>query len=199
MNSFMIKAARRILAGLSLACITALAAGAAIHMPAPERLDWEDFRGGAWVSGDLYLSGQPLTAGAMQELEKAGIEMIVNLRTPAEMSDPQSTPIDEAALAGELNITYVSLPSGGEDYPYSGETVSALAEILAARPGKVLLHCSSGRRATHLWVAYLIEHGNIAPDAAIALGRQANFGTSPLQHYLEGRLRHDLSHDGPTD
>jgi uncharacterized protein (TIGR01244 family) len=154
----------------------------------PRKLDWPDFRSGIFQSGDLYIAGQPLTETAMQRLKSEGVTTIVNLRTPKEMASKKSTPIAEADLVEALSITYHHLPSGGEDYPYSSETVNTFADILNKTPGKVLLHCNSGRRAVHLWVAHLVANEGIDIDEAVRLGRAANFGTVPLEGYLSKPL-----------
>ena len=109
---------------------------------------------------------------------------IVNLRTPKEMTNRKSTPIAEADLTEALGMTYHHLPSGGEDHPYSPETVRAFTDILKTTPGKTLLHCNSGYRAAHLWVAYLVASKGIDVDEAVQLGRAANFGAIPLEGYL---------------
>ena len=156
----------------------------AAESPIPTKVNWQDFRGDVYRIGDLFLAGQPLSQQAMNHLQAVGVTTIINLRTPEEMENRESTPIDEAARSHDLDISYHHLPSGGSSYPYSPQTVSQLAEILERSEGKVLLHCNSGRRATHLWVAYLVNHKGLEIDQAVNLGRAANFGSVPLEGYL---------------
>ena len=117
-------------------------------------------------------------------MKSAGIATIVNLRTPGEMTNRQSTPIDEETLARQLDLDYHHLPSGGPDYPYSPTTLEHFASILEAAPGKVMLHCNSGKRATHLWVAYLVKYEGLPIEQAVKLGQKANFGQVALEGFL---------------
>ncbi len=116
----------------------------------PVAMSWNGFRGEVYSSGDLLMGGQPLSAQAMSKLKDEGVLTIVNLRTAKEMADQESTPIDEAHIASQLGIEYVQLPSGGDD-GFNQQTVSDFAKVYNNAKGKVLLHCNSGRRATHLW------------------------------------------------
>ena len=152
----------------------------------PRRLDQSDFRGGIYQSNDLYIAGQPLTTESLQWLKREGITTVVNLRTDREMANPDSTPIDEATLLTELGIKYVSIPSGGNSTPHSPAVLDGFAKSMENNPGKTLLHCYSGRRATHLWVAYLLKYKNLPIAEAMQLGRAANFGKQPIEAYLEG-------------
>lgn len=150
----------------------------------PQALQWKEFRGITYQAGDLYIAGQPLSQAAMDHLKTAGVTDIVNLRTPEEMADRKSTPIEEEKLSASLNIAYHHLPSGGEKHPYSDDTVAAFAEVLDLAEGPVFLHCNSGRRAAHLWVAYLVRHQGMSLSDAVTLGKSANFGAVPLEGYL---------------
>ena len=158
----------------------------------PIKLDWTGFRGGAYITNNLILAGQPLNEQVMQKLSAEGVSTIINLRTPEEMADSVSTPIDEAMLSDQLGIRYVQLPSGGPENPFSDETVRQFAEAFSGTEGKVLLHCNSGRRATHLWVAYLATHLKMDINEAIILGQSANFGHLPLEGYLGSHLEYRL-------
>jgi uncharacterized protein (TIGR01244 family) len=159
----------------------------------PIELDWTGFRSGVYITDNLILAGQPLSDQAMQKLSAEGVSTIINLRTPGEMADTASTPIDEAMLSDRLGIRYVQLPSGGPENPFSHETVRQFAAAYSNSEGRVLLHCNSGRRATHLWVAYLATHLNIDINEAIILGQSANFGHPPLEGYLGSKLEYRLS------
>ncbi len=154
----------------------------------PEKMDVEGFNGGIYDTGGFLLSGQPQTKEAMELLKKEGVTLIVNLRTQNEVDNPRSTPIDEAAISEELGMQYVHIPSGGSDHPYSPETLDKFAAAVKGAEGKVLLHCTSGVRASHLWVAYLVQHEGVDVDHAITLGRSANFSRMPIEGYLEGKV-----------
>lgn len=157
----------------------------------PKELPGEGFVGHLYEVGDLFLAGQPKTKAALESMAEQDVTLVVNLRTPEEMSSEEHPLPDEAELLGELGIRYVSLPSG-KDHPMNPDTVTAFAELMATNEGKVLLHCGSSRRATHLWVAYLAEHKGMLLDRAIELGRQANFGTSALEGFLSRPIHYQL-------
>ena len=183
---------------INLYPILLIAALSVLALPAkgeqvPIKLDWTGFRSGAYMTDKLILAGQPLNEQAMEKLSAEGVSIIINLRTPGEMADTASTPINEAMLSDRLGIRYVQLPSGGPDHPFSDETVRQFAATYSNTEGRVLLHCNSGRRATHLWVAYLATHQNMDINEAIILGQSANFGHLPLEGYLGNNLEYRLS------
>jgi len=159
----------------------------------PTALEWKDFRGTVFQSDDLLIGGQPLTDSAMQKLKSEGIGTIINLRTPEEMANPKTALVEEPGLAASLGMDYHHLPSGGPDYPYSPATVKAMNNIISSSDGKVYLHCNSARRATHLWVAWLMQHQGLSVEEAISLGRQANFGEVPLEGFSPKPLTYKYS------
>lgn len=152
----------------------------------------EDFSGGLYQIGDLYLSGQPKSVAALQSLVDQGVTTVINLRAPKEMESEDHPLPNEQETVSELGVEYIHLPSGGEDHPMLPATVKKFAEIMSNAEGKVLLHCGSSRRATHLWVAYLTEYQDVPLDEAIRRGRQANFGESPLEQFLSQPIQYQL-------
>jgi uncharacterized protein (TIGR01244 family) len=125
----------------------------------------------ARVGDDVFVGGQPTELG-LREMKAAGVTTIVNLRTPEEMA---KIPFDERALAAQLGMKYVNLPvRGTAEFPYSPETVTKFTEAVAKSNGKVLLHCTIGWRASHLWAAYLIRERGVPVDEALANARAIN-------------------------
>lgn len=146
--------------------------------PPPVSLDTAGmYRGSAARVGEsLYISGQP-TEAALRQLRAEGVTTVINLRTPAEMQT--GLPFDEAAVLKELGVDYVALPvRGTPEFPYAPSAVDALAAALRDAKGKVLLHCSSGARTSHLWAAYLIRDRGVPVDSALAHARLINFAES---------------------
>lgn len=148
-----------------------------------EKLNDEGFREVLVRSGDLFISGQPSEAG-LARLQREGVTTVVNLRTHAEMDDREVVDFDEAAAVEALGMTYVHIPSGGPDSPYSPEMVSRFAEAVAMSDGKVLLHCTVAWRASHLYAAYLNRYQGLNLQDAVATGQSINLGTLPLQGFL---------------
>ena len=148
----------------------------------------------ARVGEDIFVTGQP-TERALRELKTQGVTTVVNLRTPEEMT--RNVKFDEPALVASLGMQYVYLPVRGNDqYPYSPATLTKFADAVSNAKGKVLLHCTVGWRASHLWAAYLINRG-IPVDSALANARAINLmddhrmgsnGRQPIEDFLDRTL-----------
>jgi uncharacterized protein (TIGR01244 family) len=154
----------------------------------------------ARVGDDVFIGGQP-TERALREMTARGVTTVVNLRTPEEMRSAVN--FDEAALVAQLGMKYVYLPArGNAEFPYTPETVTKFADALQNANGKVLLHCTVGWRASHLWAAYLIRDRGIPVDDALANARAINLmdmrhmtgnGKQPVEEFL-GRTLPTLGH-----
>ena len=162
-------------------------------IPMPQMLETKEYRGGIAKTGDLYIAGQPMVEDALRKLKAEGVTTVINLRTREEMANRKSTPIDEEKLLQELDLKYVHIPSGGRKNPFSPATLDAFAAAMEQSDGKVLLHCNSARRATHIWVAYLVKHKNMSLEEALTYGRAVNFGATPIEGYLEGEIDFTLT------
>lgn len=147
-----------------------------------------EFAGTFAREGNIIVSGQPTRAG-LASAKSMGVSTIVNLRTPEEMEGEP----DAADLAASLGMNHVSIPSGGTGHPYSPEAVDRFARAVENAEGNVLLHCRSGTRATHLWVAWLVKHRGVPFDEALARGRDIQFGSMPIEGYLEGEVDYSFS------
>lgn len=177
-------------------CLTAPLLADVSPIPMPQMLETKEYRGGIAKTGDLYIAGQPMTEDALRKLKAEGVTTVINLRTNVEMANRKSTPIDEEKVLQALGLKYVHIPSGGKKNPFSPATLDAFAAALEQSDGKVLLHCNSARRATHIWVAYLVKHKNIPLEEALTYGRAINFGVTPIEGYLEGEIDFTLTDQG---
>jgi uncharacterized protein (TIGR01244 family) len=148
----------------------------------------------ARVGDDIFVGGQP-TEKALREMRAQGVTTVVNLRTPTEMT--RSVKFDEPALVSQLGMTYVYLPVRGDTvYPYSPETVKKFSQAVRESKGKVLLHCTVGWRASHLWAAYLIQERGVPLEDALANARSINLGDNdprmsgrqPIEDFLNRSL-----------
>jgi uncharacterized protein (TIGR01244 family) len=142
----------------------------------PEKLTTPGFQGVIADAGNVYVAGQP-TEAALRDLAAKGVTTIVNLRTQREMDNRQQVPYDEAALAKELGLTYVHVPLGGPDTPYTPEAVETVRAAINSAKGEVLLHCTVGWRASHMWAAYLVKDRNMSLDEAVKAGGAINLGS----------------------
>ena len=165
---------------------------AANGFPVPVIEAARDFNGVLARSAQVYIGGQP-DASALNRMRALGVDTVVNLRTDAEMSNRRQVPYDEQAAAESLGMRYVHIPAGGPKNPYSPAAVDQLAAAIAASEGKVLLHCASARRASHLWIAYLVRHQGLTLEQAMSHGRAVNFGELPVEGFLGQPISFELA------
>ena len=154
----------------------------------PEALPHEvnSFEGeirGLWRDGRVFIGGQPDEA-ALARFQEIGVTAVINLRTPAEMDDRERVPFDEAAVIDSLEMEYVHIPLGGEEYPYSPEAVDRFADVLDRHEGLVLLHCTVAWRASYVWSAYLVRKHGYSLDRAMVRGDAMAIGDLPIEGLL---------------
>lgn len=152
--------------------------------PLPEALEVDGFQAVLAMAGNVYVAGQP-SRDALDWLKAQGVTTVVNLRTQPEMDNRERVPYDEAAALDSLGLEYVHIPLGGDENPYTPEAVARFAEAVEATEGKVLLHCTVGWRASHMWAAYLVRYRGMELNEAIAHGRAINLGTLPVEELLD--------------
>lgn len=151
---------------LAAALLFAPAALAQSASDLPQKLDLPGFQAVIADAGSVYVSGQP-SADALRDLAAKGIKAVISLRTPMEMNNRAQVPFDEAALAAELGIAYINVPLGGPDTPYTPEAVDKVVAAIKAASGDVLLHCTIGWRASHMWAAYLVKEKGMTYEDAV--------------------------------
>ncbi len=176
------------IAFLAAALLFAAPAFAEEPIKFPEKLQRTDFQAMIADAGPVYVAGQPSEA-ALRDLAAKGVKTVINLRTQREMDNRSAVPFDEAALLKELGMTYVHIPLGGPDTPYTPEAVDKFATALEAADGKVLLHCTVAWRASHMWAAYLVRHKGYTIEEARRHGEAMNLsgysaGGSPIDSLL---------------
>lgn len=161
-------------------------------LPAPVLLDTTGMFQAKYakVGDDFFIAGQP-TERALREMQAQGVTTVINLRMPQEMA---RIGFDEEKLIASLGMKYIHIPMRGGDGPmsYSPETLKTFTDAMHSAEGKVLLHCTVAWRASHIWGAYLIEHGIPEADAlrhtrAINLmddHRMDDSGRQPIEMFL---------------
>lgn len=147
----------------------------------PEQLDATGFRAVLADAGKAFLAGQPTREG-LERLKEMGVTTIINLRTQGEMDRIEG--YNEAEEAEALGMTYVHIPLGGDDHPYTPEALAKFAETMKASKGKPLVHCTVAGRASHMWAAYLAKYEGMDINEAVAHGRAANMSTPPFEKLL---------------
>jgi uncharacterized protein (TIGR01244 family) len=171
--------------------------GSIAHVAEPTTLDTTGmFQARAVKVGeDMFISGQP-SERALRDLKAQGVTVVVNLRTPPEMTT--QVKFNEDSLVKALGMKYVYLPvRGNDEFPYAPTTVAKFAEAVSGAHGKVLLHCTIGWRASHLWAAYLIKERNVPLEEALSNARAINLmdthrmgtnGRQPVEDFLDRTL-----------
>jgi uncharacterized protein (TIGR01244 family) len=161
----------------------------------PVKLDREGFRGTLVQTGRLYIGGQPGRQD-LQWLRDQGAGTVINLRTQEEMENREAIPFDEEALVDSLGMEYVHIPQGSEEHPYGPGALVRFAEALEKTEGKVLIHCTVGWRASHMWGAYLVRYKGLTIAQALKHAKAINFGSIPILEYLGEEDRLDLLETG---
>jgi uncharacterized protein (TIGR01244 family) len=139
----------------------------------PQKLDLPGFQAVVSDAGSVYVSGQPSEA-ALRDLAAKGVKTVISVRTVAEMNNRAQVPFDEAALAKELGMTFVNVPMGGASSPYTPEALDQVISAIKASDGEVLLHCTVGWRASHVWAAYLVKEKGLSYEEAIRQAEAIN-------------------------
>jgi len=136
--------------------------------------EWQSVRRLA-RDGPIFFASQPEPAALRRLAEEELVTLVINLRTPAEMS---RLTFDESALVAELGMKYVHLPfsSGGLDHAL----VDRFAEELAGTTGPVLVHCLASVRVGALWMAYLSLYRGFDVETATEAGRAAGLHSAEL-------------------
>ncbi len=156
-----------------LAASLLLAPAAFAQAPLPQKLDLPGFQAVISDAGSVYVAGQP-SEQALRDMAAKGVKTVISVRTVAEMNNRAQVPYDEAALAKELGMTFVNVPMGGPTSPYTPEALDQVIAAIKASDGEVLLHCTVGWRASHVWAAYLVKEKGLSYEEAIRQAEAIN-------------------------
>ncbi len=131
----------------------------------------------------LYFSEQPDAAG-ISEAQAAGVQVVINLRGAEEMD------WDEAAAVTQAGLVYYQVPIIGDGPSFDRESMQRVSEIVKKHHGQpVLLHCSSGNRASAWLAVHLVQDHDMDVDRSLTLARKSGL-TKPV---VEDRVRAYLS------
>lgn len=149
----------------------------------PQKLDREGFGTMIADAGPVYIAGQPSEA-ALAEMQAEGVTTVINLRTEAEMLNRNAVPFDEAAAVDGLGMEYVLIEQGDES-TLTPAALDAFAAAMSEADGKVLVHCGSGVRASHMWAAYLVKTQGVSMEDALAQAEAMNLrSVAPVRALL---------------
>jgi protein tyrosine phosphatase (PTP) superfamily phosphohydrolase (DUF442 family) len=141
-----------------------------------------------WQVGDYYLTAQPTETG-LSVANGLGIQSVVCLRDATEVANPPYPPFDaneDLTLTG-LGMNFVNIP-----FPHStvltqglfGIRSAAVLSVLGQLPKPLLMHCSSGDRASALWAVYLMVNCGLTKQDAITYAEIS--GLEVFLPYVQG-------------
>lgn len=132
--------------------------------------------------GRLWIGGL-LDAAALAQLRANGVELVINLREPAEPGWNE----DESAAA--LGLTYRSVPVG-RGQPFTRATFERITALVLEHPtGGVMIHCATGNRAAAWLATYLIDTQGLDSETAIATARRAGMTRPETEAQLRALLQ----------
>ena len=112
--------------------------------------------------------------------------MVINLRDPSEFD------WDEANAAATAGLTYYNVPIASRGNSFDAEAIEKIGALVKKHSDeRVLLHCSSGNRASAWLAIHLVNDHGMNVDTSISLAKRAGL-TKPN---IETRVRNYL-HDG---
>lgn len=120
----------------------------------------------------VITAGQP-TAGQIEALARDGVEVVIDLRGPAE---PRG--FDERAVVERLGLEYHNIPVGATLGAAEIERVSALLRQRSVRT--VLVHCKSANRVGGAMLPYLILDEQLPRGEALATAQEIGLRSEDL-------------------
>jgi uncharacterized protein (TIGR01244 family) len=121
--------------------------------------DWSGVR--VMQMGKFYISGQ-LNVESLAQAKEAGVETIINIREPEEMT------WDEESAVVTAGFDYHHIPVSRQG-AYEPAAFTAIKEA-SAGDEPIWLHCASGNRAAGWFAAYLVIEKGYDIEEALAIG-----------------------------
>ena len=149
----------------------------------PEKIETDQFYDALGKMGHTFVGGQPTIKG-LKMMKDKGVKTVVSVRTKKEMDNRELVSFDEKKEVEKLGMHYVHIPLDGKDEPYTPQALAKFSETMDSSNGKVLLHCTVGWRASHMWVAYLVKHRGLDLNTAVEHGQAINLRILPFEGLL---------------
>jgi uncharacterized protein (TIGR01244 family) len=122
-----------------------------------------DWNGLSVMQYDRFYIAAQLTVESLEGAKAAGVETIINIREPEEMTWDEKTAVEEAGF----KYFHIPVSRQGKFEKAPFDAIDA-----AAAEGQVWIHCASGNRAAGWFAAYLVIKQGYSVDEALALGDQ---------------------------
>lgn len=133
-------------------------------------------------AGRFFISEQP-DALALERAKAEGVTVVINLRGESE-SD-----WDEAGAAATLGLDYYRVPVNGKAPQLAPGPLIQISEIVQANPdASILVHCSSGTRASAWFAVYLADYLGMGVDEAIAVANETGLNRKSMEDKVRAYL-----------
>jgi uncharacterized protein (TIGR01244 family) len=135
----------------------------AYPFPTINSLAFVAYSGARIVLDRYYVTGQP-SSPAYAAIASAGIKSVICVRQPGEAAVPPPVPAPppfdtaEAAELAKLGVSYLNVPITREmtQPQFDAAATQAAIAVLSDGPAPVLVHCSTGDRASSVFAVVLI-------------------------------------------
>jgi protein tyrosine phosphatase (PTP) superfamily phosphohydrolase (DUF442 family) len=126
---------------------------------------------------NIVTGGQP-SAAQLAAFQAAGGRVILDLRDPME-----PRPLDEAATAASLGLTYVNVPIG--PHALTDDTLDRVLEVVRGTAGDdvVFVHCGSGNRVGAALLPYFILDQKFEQDDAVGQAMRVGLRSAELMEW----------------
>lgn len=138
--------------------------------------------------GRFIVSAQPNEL-TLRQLAKEGVGTVISCRSAEEMD---GLDFDQAALAGELGMTYVHVPMG-RDHGYEPAQVAAFSDAIKGLEGPIYVHCASGGRARSVIMGHMIRDDGASVDEAFEASERLGGSRLLLEQLLGEKVTFELS------
>ena len=141
-----------------------------------------------WQIGSFYVTAQPIDPDGLNVASQLGVQSVICLRDATEAANPPYLafdPEEDMTLLG-LGINFVNIP-----FPHSPQLTQeqfntraqAVLAVLNELPQPLLIHCSSGDRASALWAIHLLANCGLTKQDAISYAEMS--GLAVFKPYVE--------------
>jgi|SRR5918911_3479230 uncharacterized protein (TIGR01244 family) len=123
-----------------------------------------------WQIGDQYITAQPTDPEGLTAASQLGIQSVICLRDATEAANPPYLAFDpdedQELIKLGMNFVNIPVPHGIPQEQFNTRARAVLA-VLNELPQPILMHCSSGDRASALWAIHLIVKCGLTKQEAI--------------------------------
>ncbi|MFT4994848.1 MAG: hypothetical protein ACI965_001890 [Paraglaciecola sp.] len=135
----------------------------------------------------LYISSQP-DADTLDIAREKGVALVINLRDPAESQ------WDERNAAHLAGLNYYNVPISGQGQSFDPLAIKKISTLIQQHQDqKILLHCSSGNRASAWLAIHLAQDHHMDTENSISVARQTGLTSALIQarveHYLQAQTK----------